>query len=1198
GTRATGAAPGARSIRNSTCRGGGNPGKSSGNTSGKSQITVFRTMARPSAVVASCPAIAVVMFLTIVTKRNPFCLGLNLLLHVGLNLLLILIIFLLLAFGVDAVEKIKENTKVDAARLISWQCKKQTVVATSSTEAKYVAAASGYAQVLWMQNQLLDYGVFNSPMLHVLRVKIVINSPWLLSKSWLVQKQTAFGKTATGKESSNPFMAGSLPKRINTPRSDEDRLELMKLMVFLMINGVCSEFGFNAARLLKFLLLAVVKLSGDVTRLQALVDKKRIVITEEVVHEILQLDDAEGVICLPNAEIFVDLARMGYEKPSTKLTFYKAFFSTQWKFLIHTILHSLSAKRTSWNEVGKGFSGVETPLFKNMLAVRAVDAEEEVQVPAQDVVAQENVIEEVAAEVVPPTPTYPSPPSPVIPSSPPHQSPSPPQSQVAEGSSTLVQQVLEKCSDLVLRVECLENANAAQLLEIVKLKTRVKKLERMNKVKLSKLRRLKKVGTSQRIKSLEDEENVFNQGRISVDIDEGIELEEDTEVQGAVEVMTTAKLITKVVTAAAASTPISAATPAAKPNVLKIAAAAPAVSTRKRKRVVIRDPEEELHDDTTAETLSVRDKGKGILVENPKPMKKKDQIEMDAEYAKRLQEEELEKGHGEAYKNIDWNTAYDHVQSKGTQYIKRYHGYKKKPQSESKARKNMIAYLKNTEGFKMAYFKGKHMIKFFQFFKLAQRQSKEAQRMTEEAQEAGNLRGHLEIVPNKGDDVFVEAVPLSQKAPIMDYQRIVKDIFSSKKPTNFLDEYLLLTLKTMFGELDTQDAIWRSQKSIHGLSLVKRWKLLKSCGVHVIILSTVQLFLLVERRYPLPRFTLEQLVNVARLQAKVKNAAGAAYTKKFNRYSFFETPKILLLAWDRVFEIKEAFGNKQYKPEDIQELFRKLFNDVQNIHEELAKNINTPNWNRPAFYSNDEDDDEEFSIPMSEIYKSSLAATTPNLPITGSLIMEDEHLDTILEMESDKLIKSSVENLVPNPSESEGLSEDLSEDLSDIESECDVPVCDDFTTFSNPLFDADINFSSSDDESFFDTDVSKKIYSNPLFDEEIISIKIDPHHFNAESDLIESFLNQDSLIISSPKIDSLLEESSGELAHIDLIPLGSNEADFDREEEIRLVEKFFDSLMEDIDLFLAFDGSIPSGIDSDYSDSEGNNLFSKKIASR
>nr|GEY76234.1 hypothetical protein [Tanacetum cinerariifolium] len=70
----------------------------------------------------------------------------------------------------------------------------------------------------------------------------------------------------------------------------------------------------------------------------------------DVTREELRLDDTEGVDCLPNEEIFAELARMGYEKPSTKLTFYKAFFSSQWKFLIHTILQSMGAKRTSWNE--------------------------------------------------------------------------------------------------------------------------------------------------------------------------------------------------------------------------------------------------------------------------------------------------------------------------------------------------------------------------------------------------------------------------------------------------------------------------------------------------------------------------------------------------------------------------------------------------------------------------------------------------------------------------------------------------------------------------------------------------------------------------------------------------------------------------------------------------------------------------------
>nr|GEU68372.1 hypothetical protein [Tanacetum cinerariifolium] len=168
--------------------------------------------------------------------------------------------------------------------------------------------------------------------------------------------------------------------------------------------------------------------------------------------------------------------------------------------------------------------------------------------------------------------------------------------------------------------------------------------------------------------------------------------------------------------------------------------------------------------------------------------------------------------------------------------------------------------------------------------------------------------------------------------------------------------------------------------------------------------------------------------------------------------------------------------------------------------------------------------------------------------------MGDEHLSTIPEMESDELIKSSVENLVPNLSESEDLSKD------NIKSECNVPVCDDFTTFSNPLFDAHNNFSSSDDKSSFEEDVSKenfKFFSNRLSDEEIISTKIDPHHFNTESVLIESLLNQDTLIISSPKYDSLLEEFSGEFAHIDLIPPGINEADFDHEEDIHLVERLF-----------------------------------------
>ncbi|GJR21529.1 hypothetical protein Tco_0970056 [Tanacetum coccineum] len=94
-----------------------------------------------------------------------------------------------------------------------------------------------------------------------------------------------------------------------------------------------------------------VKTVNEEVQLQALVYGKKIIITESIVRRDLQLKDAEGVDCLPNATIFEQLTLVGYKKISQKLTFYKAFFSPQWKFLIHTILQCLSSKTTAWNEL-------------------------------------------------------------------------------------------------------------------------------------------------------------------------------------------------------------------------------------------------------------------------------------------------------------------------------------------------------------------------------------------------------------------------------------------------------------------------------------------------------------------------------------------------------------------------------------------------------------------------------------------------------------------------------------------------------------------------------------------------------------------------------------------------------------------------------------------------------------------------------
>nr|GEV85284.1 hypothetical protein [Tanacetum cinerariifolium] len=170
----------------------------------------------------------------------------------------------------------------------------------------------------------------------------------------------------------------------------------------------------------------------------------------------------------------------------------------------------------------------------------------------------------------------------------------------------------------------------------------------------------------------------------------------------------------------------------------------------------------------------------------------------------------------------------------------------------------------------------------------------------------------------------------------------------------------------------------------------------------------------------------------------------------------------------------------------------------------------------------------------------------------------------------------------------------------------------------------------NDDQSLFDEDFSKEIFSNPLFEEEIILIKIDPHHFNAESDLIESLLNHDfSIIPSSSKIDSLLDEFTDELTLLKSISPGINETDCNPEEEIRLTKRFLydnssprplkefvsensnaniesfssspipikdsDSFMEDIDLSFNPDDPMLPGIEEDDYDSEMDILIREEL---
>nr|GFA31872.1 hypothetical protein [Tanacetum cinerariifolium] len=243
--------------------------------------------------------------------------------------------------------------------------------------------------------------------------------------------------------------------------------------------------------------------------------------------------------------------------------------------------------------------------------------------------------------------------------------------------------------------------------------------------------------------------------------------------------------------------------------------------------------------------------------------------------------------------------------------------------------------------------------------------------------------------------------------------------------------------------------------------------------------------------------------------------------------------------------------------------------EEKQIEEDQAANARY--WKIHSCYD-DYDDDYAFAI-------------TPNEPV-HSLSMGDEHLDTILATESNEFIKSNVENLVPIPSESEG------------ESECDVTARDEFTTFSNILFDADYEFDSSDDQSSSDEDVPEKIFLNPLFDEEITPMKIDQHHYNAESDIIEYLRTHDSSLIISSKIDSLLDEFADELALLKSILPRINETDYDFEEDIRLIEKLlYDNSSPQIDLSFTPDYPMPPGIRDDDYDSKKDILILKDLPS-
>nr|GEW76136.1 retrovirus-related Pol polyprotein from transposon TNT 1-94 [Tanacetum cinerariifolium] len=633
--------------------------------------------------------------------------------------------------------------------------KKQTVVATSSTKAKYVAVASCCAQVLWIQNQLLDYGMDSlKRMVHVTHIlsagsltsqQMVLNSPCLTHiKNWLVQIKRSLNSN------DSPLLG------VNTLRSNEDRLELIELTVFLLPSDekVGVEVSAVDLQVSAFWTTVAVKKVNGVTRLQALVDKKKVVVMEATIRDALCLDDAKGVECLPNEEIFTELATMGYEKPSTKLTFYKAFFSSQWKFLIHTILQCMSAKRTSWNEFISSMASAVICLSSGVVSV------------ADDVVSAANEEPSIPS---PTPPTPPPQPSHDIPSTSQVQ-PTPPQSLQAQQPTPQPQS--QPSHDAGLPMDILQNL--------------VKKLERRNKVKVLKLRRLQKVGTTQRIDTSDDTvmDDVSNQGRMIADMDadadvvleeakdvsndakdgQDVDVQENVDIQGrtaesqaeiykidldhankvlsmqeeesepaelqeVVDIVTTAKIIIEVVTTAsttiiAADVPVSAAATTA-------ALTLTVAPIRRTNGVVIRDPGEST---TTTSTIIYSE------------AKSKDKAKFDSNVAF------LQK-------------TKEQIDEEETRALKRI--------NETPTKK-----------------------------------AAKRQKLNEKVEE---LKRHLQIVPNEEDDVYIEATPLARKVPGVDYKIINqnnKPYYKIKRANG--SHQLYLSFLSLLRNFDREDleALW------------------------------------------------------------------------------------------------------------------------------------------------------------------------------------------------------------------------------------------------------------------------------------------------------------------------------------------------------------------------------------------------------
>nr|GEZ19098.1 hypothetical protein [Tanacetum cinerariifolium] len=643
-------------------------------------------------------------------------------------------------------------------------------------------------------------------------------------------------QTAAGKETSNPLMAdiylvitSVLVKNrgVNTPRCDEDSLELKKLMVFfvqvvlrkmelellLVIlakpaerKGFAKIINFLNERSVRYELTASptirtscikqfwsttkVKTVNDEVRVQALIDGKRVTIKEYSIHRTLKLYDKEGISCLANDDIFTSLANMGYEKMSDKLTIYKAFFSPQWKFLIHTILQCLVLKPPPGMNLVK--LKMMYPFLLNHPLLNPQKEKSKKQQP-------------IAPKVPSPKPSLE------------HPLPSPSNEPIPTAKANLKFQEL---MDLCVRLSSKEE----------------NKILKETSFKSAK---------SDTAASVKDKEESFNQGRMIADMDEDVE---PAEVEEVLAVVTAAKLMTEAVTTAAPTT----------------VAQVPKLSApRRRKGVVIQDPKETAASVIMHTEVLLKDKGKGTE---------------DEAFARQLE--------AELNANINWNDVIEQARKNMMIYLKNMAGFNIKifkgmTYSEirplfEKHYNSIKAFLEKEEEEVTVQRKEIEEEGNKRHGESLEQDIAKKQRIDEEAEE---LKRHLQIVANDDDDVYT--APLASKVPVVDYQihhennkpyykiiradgthklflsfitllknfdrenletlwKLVKERFETTEPKNFLDDFLLNILRNMFEKPNVKANVWRDQKGKYGLA----------------------------KKYPLTHFTVQQMLDNVRLKVK------------------------------------------------------------------------------------------------------------------------------------------------------------------------------------------------------------------------------------------------------------------------------------------------------------------------------------------